>query len=123
MYVYIIIIFLYHPPTVAFGTVYHFFTEIERRNISGFLHATNTTSKETALNMLTKSCTLYLYAGSYGASTSSSAALCPSEYFNLTTALIYYNNTNANNVTICEFNCCSLNPITQHLTFDTFFFV
>ena len=58
--------------------------------------------------MLTKSCTLYSYASSYGASTSSSAALCPSEYFNLTTALIYYNNTNANNVTICEFNCCSL---------------
>ena len=101
MYVYNII-FLYHlrAPTVAFGTVYHFFTEIERRNISGFLHATNTTSKETALNMLTKSCTLYSYASRYGASTSSSAALCPSEYFNLTTALIYYNNTNANNVTI-----------------------
>jgi hypothetical protein len=97
----------YHLSILGVGMfiwqIIHFFTEIERRNVAGFIQATNATREE-ALSMLTSSCSLYSYVENYGgnvvASTSqASTVLCPSEYFNLTSALLLYNST-YKNVTI-----------------------
>ena len=87
----------YHLSIVGIGMfvwqIISFFTEIERRNVTGFILATNET-KKVALSYLTESCSLFEYASKYAvANRITSTALCPSEYFNLTSALVLYNNT------------------------------
>ena len=102
----------YHISILGIGMfiwqIVSFFAEIERRNIAGFVSATNTT-KEEALQYLTASCTLYNYAEKMGNARVSSA-MCPAEFFNLDTALSLYNQTSGTNFS--KFN--SSEEITQY---------
>ena len=88
----------YHLSIIGIGMfiwqLVAFFAEIERRNIAGFKLATNATN-EAALEALTENCALWKYTERMGQARVSSA-LCPSEYFNLTSSLLWYNNTHPN---------------------------